>query len=398
MKTAGPLSFVEFIALLALLLSTVAYSIDAMLPLLEPMGAELSPEAPERAQMVMTVFLLGLGLGTFVAGPLSDALGRKRVILGAIALYMIGSAVAVVSGSMSVLLVARFVQGLGASGPRVVTQAMVRDLYSGRIMARVLSLSMTLFALVPAVAPLIGAQLGAWFGWRAIFWSFIAFGAISALWLATRQPETLPPGSRRRLEPRRLWAALSEVLGHARVRLYLAAMTLVYAILFVWLAEVALVFSESFERAEQFPAWFALVALLSAPGSLINAKLVVRWGMRRLIVQSLTIQALMSVLMLTTLGTDLGAAGFWVFLAFMIMQYLAIGFQFGNLNALALEPMGHVAGMAASVMGSVSTVVAALIATPVALVHDGTPLPITVAVLVCTLLALGCMALAHRLP
>ena len=394
MTPAPQMRFGEFIVLLAMLMATVAYSIDAMLPLLEPIGQALSPDVPQRAQFVITAFLVGLGLGTLVLGPVSDALGRKPVILIGIAVYMLAAVVAATADTMTALLVARFVQGLGTAAPRVVSQAMVRDLYSGRMMARVVSFSMTVFALVPAVAPLIGAGLGNAFGWRAIFWSFLVFGLISALWLWLRQPETLPPECRVALRPAKLWGALREVLGHRRVRLYLLAQTFVYASMFIWLAELALVFNHSYDRADEFPRWFALVAVLAAPASLINARLVLRLGMRRLVTLALFGQITLSAVVLLVLL--LGSLPFWGFLGFMIAQFFSIGFLLGNLNALALEPMGHVAGMAASVMGGVSTVAAALVATPLAYVHDGTPLPVAVAVLLAYVLSAACMARAQR--
>lgn len=388
--------FGEFIALLAMLMATVAYSVDAMLPLLEAMGNALSPEMPQRAQFVITAFLVGLGLGTLVLGPVSDAYGRKPVILIGIGVYMISAVVAATAESMTALLVARFVQGLGTAAPRVVSQALVRDLYAGRMMARVVSFSMTVFALVPAVAPLIGAGLGDLFGWRAIFWSFLVFGLVSGGWLLLRQPETLPPARRAPLRPGQLWLALREVLGHRRVRLYLLAMTFVYATMFIWLAEVALVFNHSYDRAAEFPRWFALVALLSAPASLINARLVLRLGMRRLVTLALIGQIALAGGVLAVLL--LGTLPFWGFLGFMIAQFFSIGFLLGNLNALGLEPMGHVAGMASSVMGGVSTIASAALATPVLWLHDGTALPVAAAVLVCALVAMAAMLVARRVP
>jgi DHA1 family bicyclomycin/chloramphenicol resistance-like MFS transporter len=270
---------------------------------------------------------------------------------------------------------------------------MVRDLFSGRMMARVISFSMTIFTLVPAVAPLMGAGLGALFGWRAIFWSFLGFGVISAIWLLTRQPETLPPDRRRKLALRPLWQALRDVLGHRQVRLYLLAQTFVYSTMFVWLAEVALVYDQAFDRGAEFPLWFALVALLSAPASLLNAKLVIRLGMRRLVVLALAVQV--GIALSVMLGVYLGGGSvpFWHFFLFMVLQFFSIGFLLGNLNALALEPMGHVAGMAASVMSGVSTIASAVLAAPIVRFHDGTPLPIAAAVALCMIAAIGCMAL-----
>jgi len=395
---ARRMRFGEFIALLAMLFATVAFSIDAMLPLLSQMGAELAPARPADAQMVITIFVLGLGLGTFIAGPISDRFGRKPVIVAGIALYMVAASLAALSESMEMLLFARFVQGLGAAGPRVVSQAMVRDLFAGRQMARVMSFAMTIFVLVPAVAPLLGAQIGGLFGWRAIFWSFLLFGLISATWLMIRQPETLPPEARRPLDPARLRAALAEIFGHRRVMLYLVALSFCFAPMYAWLSSVALIFEQTYDRGPEFPLWFALVAVLSAPASLLNARFVVRLGMQRMIVIALIAQMAMSLAMLALLEFDPGMAiEFPAFIAFMTLQFFCVGLLFGNLNALALEPLGHVAGMAASVMGGVSAMAAALIATPVTRAFDGTPGPLAVGALVCAVVAFVCMLFARRI-
>lgn len=388
--------FGEFVALLALLMATVAYSIDAMLPLLQSMGQELSPDAPERAQYVVAVFMIGLGLGTFVAGPISDSFGRKPVILAGIGLYVLAATIAAFAQSLEMLMVARFVQGLGTAAPRVASQALVRDLYQGRMMARVISFSMTIFALVPAVAPFIGATLGNAFGWRSIFWSFLFFGAVSALWLSTRQRETLPKDRRKPLQAAALWAAFVEVLSHHGVRYYLAAMTFAFATMMIWLSEVSLIFAHSFNRLDEFPKWFALIAILVSPASLLNAKLVIRVGMRRMVWVGLMIQLVSAVVALFVFGANAPFAGLAAFLIFMFAQFFCVGLLFGNLNALALEPMGHIAGMAASVFGGVSTVLAAAIFFPMSLFHDGTPVPMAAAQIITTVLAMACMMRAAR--
>lgn len=392
------LPFFEFVALLALLFSTVAFSIDAMLPTLAEMGRELSPSDTTRIQLVITVFVGGLGLGTFIAGPLSDAFGRKPVILGGIALYMAAAVLAAQAQTLETLLIARFIQGLGAAGPRVVAQALVRDLYSGRMMARVMSFAMTLFVLVPAVAPLIGSGIAAVFGWRAIFWSFLIFGTVSALWFGWRQPETLPAARRRPLRAGTLGRALAEVLGHARVRLYLMALTFSFAGMFVWISSVALIFEDTYDRAAQFPWWFAMIALLSAPAALLNARFVMQLGMRRLILIGLVGQVLSAGLLVGGLQAGLtGNAGFFLFIGVMTVQFFSIAPIFGNLNALALEPLGHIAGVAASVMSGVSTLIAAIIATPIAAAFDGTPMPLALGTGACALASLGFVLWARRL-
>lgn len=388
--------FGEFVALVALLMATVAYSVDAMLPLLPLIGAELSPDEANDAQSVILAFMAGLGCGTFVMGPLSDALGRRRLLLGGFAVYMLAAAAAAMAPDMGALLVARFVQGLAASAPRVTAQALVRDLYSGRMMARVLSFSTTIFTLVPAVAPFMGALLGNAFGWPAIFWSFVAFGAILSAWIFLRQPESLPPERRRPLNPASLWQGLRAVLGHRQVRLYLAALTLTFTLMLMWISSVAGIFDRSFGRVDSFPAWFALAALLSAPSSLLNARLVLRLGMARLIALALAGQVASALLMLALWPMVAGEVAFFVFMAFMLVQFFSHGFLIGNLYALALEPMGHVAGMTASVMGGVSTVGAALIAAALATFHDGTPVPLALASLACLVPAMGVMARARR--
>ncbi|MCW1933293.1 multidrug effflux MFS transporter [Pararhodobacter zhoushanensis] len=391
------LPFPEFIGLLALLMATVAYSVDAMLPLLTPISEELAQGSMAQAQQVITVFMIGLGTGTFIMGPLSDRLGRKTVILCGIVLYMIAAAIAATSQDITMLLVARFLQGFGAAAPRVVSQALVRDLYSGRMMARVVSFSMTVFTLVPAIAPFMGAELGALFGWRAIFWSFMAFGTVSGLWLLLRQPETLSAENRRPLAIAPLWLALKTVLGHSLVRLYLLALTFVFTTMLCWISGVAAIFEQSFDRTAQFPAWFAFVAILSAPASLINARLVVKVGMRRMVAIALTWQIAISVIALIGFQYPLGDWGFELFILFMLMQFFSIGFLIGNLNALVLEPMGHVAGMAASVVGGFSTVISALLAATAATFMNGTPVPLAVSSLLCLVLASACMIWARQL-
>ena len=391
-----PLHFGEFIALLGLLFATVAFSTDAMLPLLGQIGTDLNPADPARVQLVVGVFLAGLGLGTLVAGPLSDAFGRKRVILGGIGLYMLAALVAALSQSLEMLLAARLVQGIGAAAPRVVSQALVRDLYQGRMMARVMSFAMTLFVLVPAVAPFIGAMIGAAFGWRAIFLSFLVFGLISGSWLAFRQPETLPPAARRPLNIAALLAALKEVFRNARVMWIVVALTCAFAGMVVWLSSVAPLFEDRYDRAASFPAWFAFAALVSAPASLLNARLVLRLGMQRLVIAALVVQ-LGAALFAAFVLPRAGGAEFGLFVAFMTIHFAAIGLIFGNLNALALVPLGHIAGMAASVVSGLSTVMAALVAIPVSLAYDGTTLPLALAAFVFALGALGAMARVARL-
>jgi DHA1 family bicyclomycin/chloramphenicol resistance-like MFS transporter len=387
----------EFIALIAMLFATVAFSIDAMLPAMPAIAAELSPEAPNRATLILTSFVLGMGLGTFLAGPLSDALGRKPVILWGAGLYVAACLWAILSDSLAAVLAARVLQGVGAAAPRVVGIAIIRDLHAGRQMARIMSFAMTIFTLFPAVAPLIGQGIIALTGWRGIFWAFILFVLIAALWLALRQPETLPPPARTPLSARALGAAAGEVLRHPVVQRAILVQTLLFGSLFGMLSSIQPVFEVTFGRGERFPLWFALIALISASGSLINARLVVRVGMRGMIRRTLDVQMALSALMVA--GTFGGlwpeGLGFVVFLVWTMAVFIMAGLTFGNVNAIAMEPMGHVAGTAASVVASVATVGAVVIAAPIGLAFDGTPGPLALGVLVCVTAARLVM---RRLP
>lgn len=392
-----PLGQTEFIALIAMLFATIAFSIDAMLPALPQIAADLTPGAPNAAQLIITSFVLGMGLGTFVAGPLSDSFGRRSVILAGAMLYCAGAAVAWFAPSLETVLAARLVQGLGAAGPRVVSLAMVRDLYQGRQMARVVSFAMMVFTLVPAAAPLMGAAIIAIDGWRGIFVAFILFSGMSMLWMMLRQPETLPPHARRPLALRPLWQALREVMTRRLIVLTILVQSLCFGALFATLSTTQQIFDETFGRADEFPMWFAGIALVAGTASLLNATLVVRLGMRRLVTVTLAVQVVASGAMaaVTAAGVLPPGLAFPACLVWITGVFFMAGMTLGNLNALALEPVGHIAGMAASVVGSISTVAAVAIAVPVGLAFDGTPVPLATGVMV---LAAAGWAVMRALP
>lgn len=384
------LSMPEFVALMAMLAATISFSLDAMLPALPQIGRDLSPDAPNAAQLVIVSFMLGMGLGTLVAGPLSDAIGRKRTMIGGSVIYCAAAAWCTVAPSLEAIVAARIVQGIGAAGPRVTVQAMVRDLYSGRDQARVGSFVMMIFTLVPAVAPMIGAVIAGAFGWRGVFWSFVVFSAISGIWLMLRQPETLPPARRRPLSPTRMWAAMTEVLSHDNVRRSIALQTLVFGILFATVTSVQGVYDITFDRAESFPVWFGLVALLSGGASFLNARLVMRLGMPVLIRSGMTMQLVLSTALavVTILGLMPEALAFPVFLIWQVGVFALAGLTMGNLTAIAMQPLGHVAGMASSVISAISTIAAVAVAAPIGLAFDGTQVPLTVGVALCAGLGL----------
>lgn len=383
----------EFVALLAMLFAMTAFSIDAMLPAMPEIAEELAPLNPNRAQFIITSFVLGMGIGTFLTGPLSDALGRKTVILGGVVLYCLGAALAWAAPSLPLVLAARVIQGLGVAGPRVAGMALVRDLYAGRQMARIMSFVMMIFVLVPAVAPLFGSFIIAGFGWRGIFVAFVAFALIASSWFWLRQAETLPPAARRPLRADTLAAATREILTHRLVVQVIAVITLVFASLFGVLSTTQQIFDQHFGRAESFPYWFAGIALISGLASVLNARLVVRLGMRRMISAAILFQAANSALVVLFFAGGLVPEGadFWIYLYWVTSVFFMTGLTIGNLNALALEPMGHIAGTAASVVTALATVLSVVVAAPIGLAFDGTPVPLMAGVLLCNLAALPLM-------
>lgn len=383
------LALPEFIAMLAFLFATIAFSIDAMLPALPEIATVLTPGNINRAQLVLTAFVGGMGLGTLFAGPISDAIGRKRAILLGFAIYATAALVAIFAQTLEALLIARFVQGLGASGPRIVGLALVRDLYAGREMARITSFVMMVFILVPALAPSIGQGVIWVAGWHGVFIAFLIFAAIGAGWLHLRQPETLPPERRRPLQLAALRAGAREVLGNGQVMLCTIILTLGFGQMFALLSSAQQLFGETYGKGAQFPVWFAVMALLSGTGTILNARFVMRFGMRRIAKWAYIMQTLVSGLMLILLLGDLLPENlrFAVFFLWAVSLFFMAGVTFGNLNALALQQMGHIAGMAASIVAAISTVASILIAGPVGLLYDGTAVPVVGAALICSGLA-----------
>ena len=374
----------EFIALMAMLVATVALSIDGMLPALPYIASELSPENPNRAQLVLSSFVVGMALGTFLMGPLSDSFGRKTIIYWGAGLYVFFAVICMLATNLETLTLARIMQGIGAAGPRVVSQALVRDLYSGREMARITSFIMIIFALVPAVAPLLGAAVMLMFQWQAIFAVFILFVILSTTWMGVRIQEPVTLEKRRPFDFISLKTATIEILSHRMVRTAIVTLIFAYSVLFTGLLLIQPVFDIYFARADIFPVWFAVIAILAASASFVNAILVLQWGMRRLVSIAFRVQVFWSAVMLLLLnnGTLSGEFGFAMFVLWMLGVFFQAGMTMGNLTALAMEPLGHIAGTAASLVSALATLGSVILAGIVGQFFDGTPLVMFVGVVV----------------
>lgn len=381
------LSQVEFTLMLALMFSTLAFSIDAMLPGLPQIAADLSPDAPNKAQLVLTAFVFGMGFGTLISGPISDQFGRKPVILFGLILYVIGAVISGLSHSLEMMLAGRVFQGFGAAFPRTVGGAMIRDLYEGRQMARVSSFVMTVFMIVPAAAPSIGALIIAGFGWHGVFAAFVLLALIVAMWFGLRQDETLAPENRRPLNLRELSHGTRTILGNGNIRIYTLMLMLGFGQMFGTLSSIQQIYGETYQKADSFPLWFAASAAIAATAAMLNGTLVVKLGMHVMIRLGYSIALIASLIALFLNITGIWAA-FPVFFLWSSLMFFINGFTFGNLNALALLPVGRLAGLASSVIGALFTVGGVFIAAPVGLMFNGTPVPVMLCSAICSALAL----------
>ena len=369
------ISTAEFVAIMAMLVATVAISIDGMLPALSIIADELTPLRPNNAQMILSFFVAGMAAGTLIVGPLSDSFGRKPIIYYGASLYIFTSAVCVLSPSLEVILISRFLQGVGASAPRVVAQALVRDFYKGREMARISSFIMIIFALVPAIAPLLGSFVMLAFNWRFIFLMFIAFVAVSTMWMTFRIDESVTKEKRIEFNLKQVGLAFKEVLSNQMILTAIITLVFAYGILFIGIFLIQPVFEQVFDRASTFPYWFATIALLAASSSYVNARLVRKLGMRMLTSIAFRAQVCFSALVFFVywLGYFEGQFGFFCFLFWMFSIFFQAGLTMGNLTALAMEPVGHIAGTAASLVSAIATIGSVLLAAIVGQFFDGTP-------------------------
>ena len=392
------MSVAEFASLVALLTSLIALSIDAMLPALPQIAADLAVGNPNDTQLVIGLFLLGNAFGQLFFGPLSDTFGRKPVIVAGLSLFLVGCAVSVFAESFSMLLLGRVLQGVGASGPRTVTMSMVRDLYSGRSMAQIMSISMSIFILVPMLAPALGQAIMLLMGWRYIFGTFILFGVLGLLWLLLRQPETLADSNRRPLRP----AAIANgfvIVCRSRAALgYSLAIGTMFGAFIGFLSSIQQIFHDVFGVGKWFPYLFGLLAVFLGVASFLNSRIVMRFGMQKIVRLAMACSPVVSMmyLLICLLVNDPGLIAFMIWGA---LCFFGVGLCVGNINALAMEPLGEIAGLGAAVVGFFISSVAVLVGIPLGRAYDGTQIPLIAGFIVLGLMGLILVHWAgHEIP
>ena len=362
----------EFVPLVALLMSLVALATDAMLPALPAIGRDLGAPRPNDVQYVVTALFLGLGLGQILYGPLSDRTGRKPAIYAGLAVFMAGCLVSIFAPTFEMMLAGRVLQGIGVAGPRIVVMALIRDLYEGPRMARLMSFAMAVFILVPAVAPALGQGILWLSGWRAIFATFFAIAVVAFAWLALRQPETLPAARRRPFSPRAVGRAVREILGIRAALGYTLATGFVFSPFIAYLSSAQQIFQEGYGVGALFPLYFGVLALAIGVASLVNGRLVMQYGMRRLSNAAAWGITLASLVAWAGAFAFDGLPPLWLFMSYLMAVFVCVGLVFGNLNALAMEPLGHIAGVGAAVVASLSTFISVPLGALVGQSFDGT--------------------------
>ncbi|MDQ0446867.1 DHA1 family bicyclomycin/chloramphenicol resistance-like MFS transporter [Methylobacterium aerolatum] len=396
-RASGGPGFAEFVTIVALMMAVTAISIDNLLPAFPAIEARFSVADPNHLQLLVYVYMLGFGPAQIVYGPLSDALGRRPVLLASLAVYVVGCGLAMLAPSFGWLLAARVIQGIGAAGGRVLSTAIVRDRFAGREMASVMSLIMMVFLIVPMIAPAIGGAMLAFGSWVYVFVSMLILAFILVAWFGWRMPETLHPEYRRPLSLRATAQAVRVTLTNRIAVGYATALGLLTGCIMGYVGSAQQVFDTGlYHLGVFFPVAFGLVAGAMGAATLINSRAVRRLGMRRLS-QAGTLAFTVVGLGQVALGLAYGGhPPLPLFLGVLAANQFLISFAMPNFNALALEPLGAVAGTASSFLGFYTTIIGAGCGYAIGQSFDGTVLPIGIGYATLGGLALLVVAITER--
>lgn len=388
--------FAEFVFLVALMMGVTAFAVDAVLPAFPEMGASLAVADPNRLQLVVFVYMLGFGFAQLIYGTASDVVGRRPAYLAGLLIFLIGCVMAVLATDLATLLVARFVQGVGAASGRVLSTAIVRDRFSGRDMARVMSLNMTVFIMVPVLAPAIGSLLLLAGDWQAIFLAMIATGVALGAWFWLRMPETLAPENRMPFSGARFAdAALLTVTCRPALG-YSTAVGLMFGCVMSMVGSAQQIFVEVFALGPWFPLAFGLLAGSMGIAGLTNSAVVRRFGMHRISHTSLLVLVGLSVVQVALALAFAGRPPLLLFGSILAAAQFCLGLAFPNFNALAMEPLGRVAGTASSLTGVYTTVLGTIFGLVVGGAFNGTAGPLSVGYLGLSALALVVVLVTER--
>jgi DHA1 family bicyclomycin/chloramphenicol resistance-like MFS transporter len=392
-RGGSPLGFSGFVALAAAIMATQALAVDAMLPAFPTIIRALHVGKENHGQWIVTAYMVGLGVGQLFWGLVSDRFGRRPVLLCGLGLYVLAALLCGLTDNFHALLGWRFVHGLAAASATVI-RSVIRDLYSGRPMARVLSLTFVVFLTIPILAPSLGQLILLLAPWRYIFIMCGAFAALVWLWVMRRLPETLHPEYRMTLTVSHIAAAVRLVLGNRTSLCYALAVTVMFGSTIAYVGMVQQIFAEVFHREALMPGMFALCAIFMGMGAFLNSRLVERLGMR--LISHTALFAFIGVTALHVLIAALGLERVWTFVVLQSATMACVSLSVANFGAMAMEPVGSVAGVGASLQGFMSTFGAALVGALIGKYFRGSTVPLAFGALCCGLMSLVFVLLAEK--
>ena len=362
-RATPTLSMFEFVSLMAMLTSLVALAIDAMLPALDQIGHDLNAQSMQQTHLIVSIFFAGMAVGQLFFGPFADSRGRRLTILVGCIIFGIGTVICMFAPNMEVMLFGRLVQAFGVSGPRIAAMAVIRDLFVGEGMAKVMSFIMMVFILVPMIAPLVGQAVLNLYSWPYIFGLFLIVTLVTAIWFFARQPETLPRSQRHPFSWDRFFRSCRYILTHVSVMSYALAMGLIFGAFLAYLSASQTIFTGFYGAGDIFPYIFAILASSIGLASFFNGKMVMRLGMRTLCKWAVAGAICFAVVFNGLLYAYAGLPPMWMTVAVLFVGFFFVGVLFGNLNAIAMVPLGDMAGLGAAIIGSMTSLFAVPIAT-----------------------------------
>ena len=377
----------EFVALMASLMSVVALAIDALLPALDIIGIDIGTTNVVDNQLLITMIFLGLGFGPLIFGPLSDSVGRKPVVYVGFALFIGASFICVNATSLEVMVLGRILQGIGLSAPRTISIAIIRDMYSGDHMARIMSFVTVVFILVPVIAPAMGKFVLDYYNWHGIFYIQVLISLLVSLWFWRRQPETLSVNNKKKFSITGFTSEFKELFRFKRTIGYTVISGFITGSFMVYLSSSQQIFENQYQLKNEFPLIFAGLAIAIGAAVFSNGVLVIKYGMEKLITVALLSFFIVSAIYVGLFFNDSNPA-VGVLILFFGLQFFSIGFLFGNVRAMAMEPVGHIAGTAAAVTGCISTIMAVPISIFIGRFITSTALPLFIGFSICSALAL----------
>lgn len=387
----------EFVVLVALMMALVALAIDMMLPALPMIGKELGVKESNENQLIVSILFLGIAFGQLFYGPFADSFGRKLSIYIGFVLFLLGCILSLWSSSLEVMLIARFIQGFGLAGPRIISVALIRDRFGGEEMARVMSLVMAIFVIVPIVAPALGQLMLNYTQWKMIFVFFIVYAILLLIWFSYRMPETLTKEMTHPFSLRRVLKVIKEISKNRISMGYTVASGFVSSLFLGYINSSQQLFQDAYKMGENYAYIFAVLAFSVGLGSFLNGQLFVKYfGMKAMVRFASIMMVVLSIIFYFIASAANGLPDLWQLLVFLSVMLFQVGILFGNLNSLAMQPLGHVAGIGSTIVGALTTFISVPFGIIIGLSFDNTINPLILGFITLSVLATFAIYVAGR--